>query len=123
MQLIENVTRELEFRREKYQRKIDEINKIIEEINESNFNNNLFEVKIKSILVWNGGKDISLLRRGKLEDVLKEAFSEFKRVNRNKQIPERVCFKVHLFIEKPQHKTLKIPIQEECFIHLIEAHK
>jgi len=123
MQLVENVLRELEFKKDKHQKKVDEINLVIEEVKKSNFDNGLFEIKIKSILVWDGGKDVSLLRRGKLEDVLKEAFKEFKRINNNKKIPEIIFYKVYLFIERPQRKTLKIPIQEECFIHLIEAHK
>lgn len=123
MQLIDNVINELEFRRDKHQKKVDEITRTIEEIKQCNFNNNLFEVKVKSILIWDGGKDVALLRRGKLEDILKEAFNEFKRVNNNKKIPERIVYKVALFIERPQHKNLKVSIQEECFIHLIEAHK
>jgi RNAse (barnase) inhibitor barstar len=105
MQLVENVLRELEFKKDKHQKKVDEINLVIEEVKKSNFDNGLFEIKIKSILVWDGGKDVSLLRRGKLEDVLKEAFKEFKRINNNKKIPERIFYKVYLFIERPQRKT------------------
>ncbi|HNP79352.1 MAG TPA: hypothetical protein PKI00_00670 [Candidatus Pacearchaeota archaeon] len=123
MQLIDNVIEELGEKRKVYLKKANQISETIEQVKKIDLDQSMFRVKIYSNLVWDGGKDLTFQKRGKLEDILKEAIRNFERINKGRGKPRIMRCKIYLFLDQKGGKIIKIPINEKCFERIIEAQK
>ena len=113
MELLENINEELKNRKEEYLRKLKKIEQVIENIEKEPLN--IFEIKIKSVLSFSGGKNISLIKKGSLKEVLNEAENEFQRINKKNDFQDIFLFYQVQAIIESGNKRIKIPIREEVF--------
>jgi len=107
MQLIDNVIEELGEKRKVYLKKANQISETIEQVKKIDLDQSMFRVKIYSNLVWDGGKDLTFQKRGKLEDILKEAIRNFERINKGRGRPHIMRCKIYLFLDQKAERLLK----------------
>lgn len=113
MEFLENIIEELEKRKEEHIKKAEKIDQIIKNIEKETFIS--FEIKIKSVLAFSGGKNISFVKRGSLKEVLNEAEEEFKKINYKKDLQDIFLFYSVKALINSQKKQIKIPIKEKYF--------
>lgn len=113
MELLENINEELKNRKEEHLKKAKKIEQIIENIEKEPIIT--FEIKIKSILSFSGGKNISLVKRGSLKEVLNEAENEFQKMNKKDDFEDIFLFYQAKAIIESGNKKIKILLKEEVF--------
>jgi hypothetical protein len=116
--ILENIVEQLEEKQREYEAKAEQIRNMIESFKaESDFKRELYKVEILSPLSFSDGKNIVLIRRGHIEDILKDAEKEFKRLNG--EVKTDKVYKVKILIAHGK-KIIKISISEEIISTLIK---
>jgi hypothetical protein len=116
--ILKNIIEQLEEKEKEHKRKAEQIRKMIEFFKvEPDFKRELYKVEILSPLIFSDGKNIVLIRRGHIEDVLKDAEKEFKRLNG--EVKTDKVYKVKILIAHGK-KIIKISISEEIISALIK---
>jgi hypothetical protein len=115
--ILENIIGQLNEKKREYEIKAEGLSSLIEFFkNEADIKKELYKIEIKSPMSFLKSKNIVLIKRGPIEEILKEAERNFNKENKE-NIKDKV-YKVSILIVRGR-KTLKIPISEEIITALI----
>jgi hypothetical protein len=109
---IENISKELDEKKKEYVLRINEINQLLETINDVNFNQAVYEVQIKKQPDYSDGTNLTIIKKGSLEEIIKYAESDFKKINT--LFKAKPYYKVYIFLKKNK-KIFKVEVSKNCF--------
>jgi len=113
--ILENIIGQLNEKKREHEMKIGRLNNLIEFFKDkADLKTEMYKVEVKSYF---SKGNVVLIKRGPIEEILKEAEKKFKTANKEKNIDK--IYKISILIVRGK-KTIKIPISEEIVSALVE---